>query len=87
MSKRICLLVIVLLFFVMSCGYKGGAEDGTFKEGRDNRILQVIPEKPVRIELRRNSKGAYSWSIRGEKADKIISADRKLRAYVKELNK
>ncbi len=88
MNKRICLLMIVLLLLMVGCGYKGSSgDDETFKEDRENKILQVIPEKPVRIELRRNSKGAYSWSIRGEKADKIISADKKLRAYIKELNK
>jgi predicted secreted protein len=80
-------LLIVFLMVIAGCGYKGTGSDDTFKEDRDQKIIQVIPEKPVRIELRRNTRGAYSWTLKGEKAERIIATDKKLRAYIKEMNK
>ncbi len=84
--KKGWFLLIVLFMVMAGCGYSKDSKS-SFKEQQDDRIIQLIPEKPVRIEFKRNTKGAYSWSLRGEDADKIIAADKKLRAYVKELNK
>ncbi|NOZ69622.1 MAG: hypothetical protein GXP46_10375 [Deferribacteres bacterium] len=42
-------------------------------------IREIRPQKPVKIKLKRNSNGSYSWELTGDNADKIIEADRKLR--------
>ncbi len=78
---RLCIFLTAVLL-ITGCSYKGDRND-TFKEEKENRIIQVIPEKPVRIELKRNSRGAYSWTLKGENPDKLIEVDKKLNAYIR----
>ncbi len=42
-------------------------------------LAQAKPRKPLKINLKRNSKNDYSWEINGENVDDIINADKKLR--------
>jgi hypothetical protein len=58
-------------------------EEG-FRYGRDPKIEQVRPEKPVRIKLKRGAKGDYTWELSGDDVDAMIEADRKLREYLKD---
>ncbi|UCF86973.1 MAG: hypothetical protein JSV71_05705 [Nitrospiraceae bacterium] len=41
-------------------------------------IQSIKPQKPVKIKLKRNTKGEYSWDISGDDADKVLEANRKL---------
>jgi hypothetical protein len=54
-----------------------------FKFGTDPEIKHIRPEKPVRVKVKRNAKGTYSWDITGDNVDEVIEADRKLREYMK----
>jgi len=70
-------LVVLYLLSAAGCSVDDGARG--FEVSRDERLAQVKPEKPVRIQLKRNAKGVYSWEIRGDNVDRILEADRKLR--------
>ncbi|MFN3739305.1 MAG: hypothetical protein ACK4TF_01365 [Thermodesulfovibrionales bacterium] len=65
-----------------------GCEEGKFKEDslRDElriekipEIQQVRPERPVRIKLKRDAQGRYSWELSGDNPDEIIRIDKRLR--------
>ena len=68
--------------FFISCNFKSENEKG-FSLKNDRSLSQIRPQKPVRIELKRNVKGSYSWDIKGDNVNKIIEVDRKLRKSLK----
>jgi len=77
------LLMIPLLLVPQAC-----TDSGSTKKGPEYKVIPEIrdvrPEKPVRIKLRRNAKGGYSWELSGEDVDRIIKIDKKLRDSVNE---
>jgi hypothetical protein len=46
---------------------------------RDPRIAAIKPAKPVRIVLKRDNKGGYTWELSGNDVNEIIKTDRALR--------
>ncbi len=42
-------------------------------------IREIKPERPVKIKVKRNASGSYSWEVSGKDAGKIIKADKELR--------
>ncbi|MEF9438728.1 MAG: hypothetical protein L0922_08365 [Candidatus Mariimomonas ferrooxydans] len=75
-------LAMFLLIMAQACtGTEGKESETTFKQLSE--LQEVKPHKPVKIKLKRNAKGAYSWDISGNNADEIIEADKKLRGGVK----
>lgn len=50
---------------------------------KDARIAEIRPAKPVRIELKRDVKGAYTWELSGSDVQEIIKADVALRRYMR----
>lgn len=71
-------LVIFLLITVQACtGTEGKQSDTTFKQLSE--LQEIKPQKPVKIKLKRNNKGSYSWDISGNNADEIIKTDKRLR--------
>jgi len=71
-------IIITFLFPLYSCTGHG--------HDPDERIFKQIPElqdikrhKPVKIKLKRNAQGEYSWDLSGSEPDQIIEADKKLR--------
>ncbi|MDA8327293.1 MAG: hypothetical protein M0033_13935 [Nitrospiraceae bacterium] len=76
------------LFFLFFLLILAGAASGLQTEFRKDRAVSgVIPEKPVRMELKRDARGRYSWSIQGTDVSRIIRADIRLRSYVDRLEK
>ena len=55
------------------------ADNSGFNFKADPAIKQVLPEKPVRIKLRRLSGGDYTWEITGDDPAKVAEAEKKLR--------
>ncbi|HCC69484.1 MAG TPA: hypothetical protein DEP99_06345 [Nitrospiraceae bacterium] len=79
-------LVVVLLVFGCTPGADEQQVISTQAETQFKQIpqiQQVKPEKPVKIKLRRNAKGDYTWEIRGDNVDKVIKADKQLRKLLK----
>lgn len=46
--------------------------------GRDEKITHIVPEKPVKIKVKRNREGEYSWELYGDKAEKIVEINKTL---------
>lgn len=73
---------LVLLILVVFMGCKANQNDvEVFKEEKSG-LVQITPERPVRITLKRGSSGRYSWELKGENVKEIISTDKKLSEYI-----
>jgi|Deesub1362B_J571_1020462.scaffolds.fasta_scaffold00289_28 hypothetical protein len=79
---RFKLLLLTVVFLILSCD-RGNYIDSGFREETKEEIVQITPEKPVRVELRKTTKG-YTWVLRGEDVKKVIETDRALRRYMEE---
>ncbi len=78
----LALLLAVLFFPVQACTDTEHQQEKTvFKQLPE--LVEIKPQKPVKIKLRRNATGSYSWELSGDDADKIIQADKKLREALK----
>ncbi len=42
-------------------------------------IAEIKPQKPVKIKMKRNAKGDYSWELTGDDTDKVIEVDKRLK--------
>lgn len=77
---RIFYFLLMLLFIhsVQGCTDNAtGQNDTAFKQIPE--LKQIKPERPVKIKLKRNSSGDYSWDLNGDDAGKIIEVNSKLR--------
>jgi hypothetical protein len=76
---KLLLFLSAMLFLIFS----GCANDSTGESGavfkQIPELKEIKPEKPVKIKLKRSTKGAYSWDLNGDSADKVLQADKKLR--------
>ena len=71
-------VIITFLFPLYTCTNNGkDPNQSVFKQIPE--LQEIKPHKPVKIKLKRNAKGKYSWDLSGNNADKIIAADNKLR--------
>jgi len=92
MDKLKKLIIFNLIFLINNCSLdigdnnssQGQIKSNVFQEEVDQQILQIIPQKPVRITLKRTVKGNYSWELRGEDIKEIIKIDKKLKEYIEE---
>jgi len=85
MSTRKLLRVFLIIFLfitVQSCtGTEDKEEKATFKQLPE--LQEIEPEKPVKIKLKRNNDGEYSWDISGGDAEEVIKIDKRLREDLK----
>lgn len=71
-------LMIFLLIMAQACtNTEGKQPDTTFKQLSE--LQEIKPQKPVKIKLKRNTKGEYSWDISGGNADEVLKADKRLK--------
>ena len=81
MAKRnilAVLLLIVLLLMISACSRsEGGRQEAVFKQVAE--IAEIRPGSPVKIKLKRNGDGNYSWELSGDDAEKVLLADKKLK--------
>lgn len=54
---------------------------------QDPALRATLPTKAVAIKLKRTAEGKYSWEITGEDAERVLEADRKLKAYAEDKKK
>ncbi|MDO8282368.1 MAG: hypothetical protein Q7U10_07070 [Thermodesulfovibrionia bacterium] len=83
-SALIYLFMILILTASACSGANGTAkeEGSTFKSVQE--ISEVNPEKPVKIKLKRNGDGEYSWELNGDDVEQVIGTDKRLLQYNKE---
>ena len=78
---RFFVALSLLLLFLYACNKsEGNQEETVFR--RIPEIAEIKPQKPVKIKLKRNAKGNYSWELSGDDAKKIIEADKKLKKSI-----
>jgi hypothetical protein len=46
--------------------------------GEFRQLLEIKPEKPVHIKVKRNASGSYSWELSGNDPDRILEANKKI---------
>lgn len=73
--------ISLIIFLLIGIFYFSEAQAQEFQ--KDSRIAEIRPAKPVRIELKRDGKGAYTWELSGSDVNEIIKADVALRKYMK----
>ena len=74
----------ILLFLVILASVAWGQQ----AEFRKNPAISGIePAKPLKMELKRDAQGRYSWSIQGSDVKRMIHEDMRFRAYVDWLEK
>lgn len=84
MRAFICTL---FFFFLLACSKEPSStkEPEEFKIETLPHIQQVRPEKPVKIKVKRDNQGRYSWELSGDNPEEIIRVDRRLKkAFVPE---
>ena len=88
MAKRnilAVLLLIVLLLMISACSRsEGGRQEAVFKQVAE--IAEIRPGSPVKIKLKRNGDGDYSWELSGDDAEKVLLADKKLKESLGKAN-
>ncbi len=76
------LMVIVFIAAALSltgCDTSDGTSQTVFK--KEPQMTVIKPHNPVRIKLKRNASGKYSWELSGDDTSRIVNADRKLKEY------
>ncbi len=77
------LLFMTLFLPVVACTEGRSEGQGAVFEKRPE-IIEIRPQKPVKIKLKRNSNGNYSWELNGDNPEKVIETDGKLRKALEE---
>lgn len=76
--RTITIIACCFTLFSISCN-NGSGTDKEFRITKDDSLSSIKPGKSVRIQLKRNTKGKYSWDIKGDDVEQIIETDRKLK--------
>lgn len=75
------LLLMLTVTLLTACS--GDQNDNTKAVFKQIPELQEIqPQRPVKIKLKRNSKGAYSWDLSGSDVEGVLRTDRRLKEYL-----
>jgi hypothetical protein len=75
---RLLFVLIVSCIPLLACtNAESGRGEAEFKELP--AIREIRPERPVKIKLKKNAGGSYSWELNGHNVDNIIQVDRKLK--------
>jgi len=80
------LIILAMVFIFGSCSSQSvedtkssGLENKEFVIERSPDIEKVKPHRPVKIKVKRDLQGRYSWELSGEDIDEIIKIDRRLK--------
>lgn len=78
-KRAVMMLLAVILFSPMhACsGTDNKNEGAVFKKVPE--LQEIKPLMPVKIKLKRNAKGEYSWALSGIDADEVLKVDKKLK--------
>ncbi len=81
MAETRILVSLSLIFLLSQAGAcsnsEGNRQESVFK--RIPEVVAITPERPVKIKLKRNAGGKYSWDVSGDDTERVIEADRRLR--------
>ncbi len=82
----LCCAISAMVFVISSCSSRSAEdtksselENKEFVIERSPDIEKVKPHRPVKIKVKRDVQGRYSWELSGESTEEIIKTDRRLR--------
>jgi hypothetical protein len=81
LRRWILLSLIALIFQIQACNNSESNQQKTVFQ-KIPEIVEIKPQKPVKIKLKRSVNGDYSWELTGDDADKIIEIDRNLKQNI-----
>ncbi|MDA8387887.1 MAG: hypothetical protein M0Z58_04380 [Nitrospiraceae bacterium] len=84
-SARAAARILLLASFLLTLASAAPGFQTGF--GKDIAVSGIVPASAVKMVLKRDFQGRYSWSIQGTDFKRIILADRKFRAYVARMEK
>lgn len=77
----IAVLAVALCFPLNSFSGAGdGERSAVFQQ--DKELVVLKPHRPVKIRLKRNSKGHYSWDLSGSDVEEVLKIDRRLQEFL-----
>jgi thioredoxin-related protein len=80
--QRLYPLCLIIFLLTQACtGSDNKQSEVSFKQLPE--LQEIKPQKPVKIKLKRNTKGNYSWELSGDNVDEVVKVDRRLREYLK----
>lgn len=77
--RIISIISIIFTLLLIEPLYSG--EELRFE--KSTTLQSIKPKKPVKIKLKRDLQGRYSWEITGDNVDEIVNADKRLRRLLK----
>ena len=78
-TRFICVLfAVIILIPVYACTENGEGKKGASVKDQSG-IMEIKPQRPVKIKVKRSTAGKYSWELNGDDVDKVMEADRKLK--------
>ncbi len=78
-NKLIAVLsLIALIILFNACNDSEDTRQRTVF-GQAPEIEDIKPQKPVRIKLKRNADGNYTWELTGDDVEKILQSDKKIK--------
>ena len=81
-TRLFLFIAVIILLPVHACTKNSeDSRKASFEQQAD--IMEIRPQSPVKIKMKRNASGEYSWELSGNDADKILEADRKLKKGLK----
>ena len=81
MKRVFSVFVMVLSLFILACE-NNSSDEREIKIGNNQDLRAIRPKKPVKVQLKRNAKGTYSWDIKGDDVEEIIAVDKRLREAI-----
>jgi hypothetical protein len=84
-ARRLLLVFFVIFLLIPACtrtedkqsASTRAEQEATFKQLPELQEIEL--QKPVKIKLKRNTDGEYSWELSGDDVDEIIKIDKRLR--------
>ena len=74
----VAIVMLFVLFLFNACTDSDSNQQKTvFKQVPE--IAEIKPQTPVKIKLKRNASGNYSWDLSGSDAKKVLETDRILK--------
>ncbi len=71
-------LMVVVQFLFNACAESdSNQQKSVFQQVPE--IAEIKPHTPVKIKLKRNAGGSYSWDLSGNDAEKVLETDKILK--------
>ena len=82
-TRLFLFIAVIILLPVHACTESSDdSRKASFEQQTD--IMEIRPQSPVKIKMKRNAVGEYSSELKGDDADKVMETDRKLKEGLKD---